>query len=362
MSDTSNDGRSDENKNNKESDQEQINMMPDNADAQTIARETQAGISSGSLLKKRFLLGEVLGQGGMGTVYKTKDLRKVEAEDPNPYVATKVLSNAFQNHPDAFVTLQQETAKFHRLAHPNIVTVHDFDRDGDTLFMNMELLKGNPLDQLLSDQLLEDRLLKKGEGNGMPKPKALAIIRDLCAALIYAHQRHIIHADFKSGNVFICDDGTAKVLDFGIAHAVAKEMQKHELDAAQLSALTPAYATIEMMRDEPLSFTDDVYALACVAYEIFSGQHPYQYRSALEAQQLGLKPKPIAGLNHREWNALCCALALDKHQRTANVQIFMAKMFPRHRTVVFGIVAVLGALAASGAGWLGYQQYQVQVQ
>jgi serine/threonine protein kinase len=322
------------------------------AEAQAIARKAQAGSDSGSLLKKRFLLGDVLGQGGMGTVYKTKDLRKVEAEDPNPYIATKVLNAAFKNHPDAFVTLQQETAKSHTLAHPNIVTVHDFDRDGDTLFMTMELLQGDPL----------DRFLKKGAGVAIPKPKVLAVVRDLCAALAYAHQRHIIHADFKPGNVFICDDGTAKVLDFGIARAASKETQKHKFDVGQLGALTPAYATIEMVRDEPLTFADDVYALACVAYEMFSGLHPYQSRSALEAKQLALKPKPIASLNHREWKALCHALALEKNQRTASVTQFMAEMFPRRRPVAFSIAAVLAVIAVGGAAWLGFQQYQAQIQ
>lgn len=322
------------------------------AEAQAIARQAQAGSDSGSLLKKRFLLCDVLGQGGMGTVYKTKDLRKVEAEDPNPYIATKVLNAAFKNHPDAFVTLQQETAKSHTLAHPNIVTVHDFDRDGDTLFMTMELLQGDPL----------DRLLKTGRGAGIVKPKALSIVRDLCAALAYAHQRHIIHADFKPGNVFICDDGIAKVLDFGIARAASKETQKHKFDAGQLGALTPAYATIEMIRDEPLTFADDVYALACVAYEIFSGQHPYQGHSALEAKQLGLKPKPIAALNHREWKALSRALAFEKSQRTASVTYFMAEMFPRRSPVALSIAVVLAVVAVGGAAWLGYQQYQAQVQ
>lgn len=327
------------------------------ATAQALASQASAGNSSGSLLKKRFLLEEVLGQGGMGTVYKTKDLRKVEAEDPYPYIATKVLNPSFENHPDAFVTLQQETAKSHTLAHPNIVTVHDFDRDGDTLYMTMELLQGDPLDRLLK---VERKLgLSK---SGIAKPKALGIVRDLCAALAYAHQRNIIHADFKPGNIFICDDGTAKVLDFGIARAASKETQKHKFDAGQLGALTPAYATIEMIRDEPLTFTDDVYALACVAYEIFSGEHPYQNHSALEAKQLGLKPKPIASLNHREWKALSHALALEKNQRTATVPLFMAAMFPRRSTIALSVAVVFALVAVGGAAWLGYQQHKSQMQ
>jgi hypothetical protein len=85
------------------------------AQARELVKQSQSG--KGRLLKKRFLLEDVLGHGGMGTVYKTKDLRKVEAEDPNPYIATKILNQDFKDHPDAFVTLQQETAKSQTLAH-----------------------------------------------------------------------------------------------------------------------------------------------------------------------------------------------------------------------------------------------------
>ena len=317
------------------------------AEAQSIAQQAHAGSGSGSLLKKRFLLGVVLGEGGMGTVYKTKDLRKVEAEDPNPFIATKVLNQAFKDHPNAFVTLQQEAAKSHTLAHPNIVTVHDFDRDGDTLFMTMELLDGEPLDHLIKAQL------KKG----LAKEKALSIVRDMCTALAYAHQRHIIHADFKPGNVFVCNDGTAKVLDFGIARAASKEKQKHKFDAGQLGALTPAYATIEMVNGDALTFSDDVYALACVTYEILTGRHPYKSKSALEAKQLGLKLIPAEGLSKSEWKALSHALALDKNLRTATVPGFIDELFPRRRSAALMAAIVLLVIALGGVAWFANSQH-----
>ncbi len=318
------------------------------AEAQSIAQQAQAGSGSGSLLKKRFLLERVLGEGGMGTVYKTKDLRKVEAEDPNPYIATKVLNQAFKDHPNAFVTLQQEAAKSHTLAHPNIVTVHDFDRDGDTLFMTMELLEGEPLDHLIKAQL------KKG----LAKEKALSIVRDMCTALAYAHQRHIIHADFKPGNVFVSNDGTAKVLDFGIARAASKETQKHKFDAGQLGALTPAYATIEMVNGDALTFSDDVYALACVTYEILTGRHPYKSKSALEAKQLGLKLVPAEGLSKKEWKAISHALALDKNQRTATMPEFIGELFPRRRSAALIAAIVLLTIALGGVAWFANSQHK----
>lgn len=320
------------------------------AQARELVKQSQAG--KGLLLKKRFLLEDVLGHGGMGTVYKTKDLRKVEAEDPNPYIATKVLNQDFKDHPDAFVTLQQETAKSQTLAHPNIVTVHDFDREGDTLFMTMELLEGQPLDRLIREQ----------RNKGLPKEQVWKITQDLCAALAYAHQRRLIHADFKPGNVFVNTDGSAKVLDFGIARAASKEAQKHKFDVGQLGALTPAYATIEMVKDEPLGFSDDVYALACVTYEMLAGRHPYNNRSALDAYQQKLAPARLDKLSAREWKALSRALSLTKAERTATVRQFAEELFPKRNPLVLMAAMGLAIVSLAGVAWFGYNQHQAQKQ
>lgn len=322
------------------------------AKASELARQAMTGSGTGTLLKKRFLLEDALGQGGMGTVYKTKDLRKVEAEDPNPYIATKVLNQDFRDHPDAFVTLQQEAAKSQTLAHPNIVTVHDFDRDGDVLFMTMELLEGEPL----------DKLLRAHRDQGLATTTALKLTRDLCAALTYAHKRHLIHADFKPGNVFVMADGSAKVLDFGIARAATKETQGHKFDAGQLGALTPAYATIEMINDEPISFADDVYALACVVYEMLAGRHPYKSLSAFDAKEQKLKPKRIEKLTAQQWKALNHALALEKSQRTPTVAEFNAELFPSRKPLAVKIALVLLPLSLMGGGWFAYSHYQAEAQ
>ena len=97
------------------------------------------------------MLLEKLGQGGMGVVFKAKDLLKVEAQDKDPYVAIKVLTDAFKKYSGSFIALQREASKAQRLAHPNIATVYDFDRDGNTVFMTMEYLQGKPLNQLIKE-------------------------------------------------------------------------------------------------------------------------------------------------------------------------------------------------------------------
>ena len=111
-----------------------------------------SNIALGTRLRDRFILDEVLGVGGMGIVYKGRDLLKVEARDRNPYVAIKVLREDFKKRDDAFIMLQREASRQQRLAHPNIVTVYDFDRTGDTIFISMELLEGTPLDIFLNSR------------------------------------------------------------------------------------------------------------------------------------------------------------------------------------------------------------------
>lgn len=318
--------------------------------AQVIAKKVLA--TKGNILKKRFVLEETLGEGGMGVVYKARDLRKVEAEDPFPFVAAKVLGQNFKDHPDAFVTLQQEAAKSQRLAHPNIVTVYDFDRDGDTIYITMELLKGNPLDAVLKE--------KKGEG--YPKEQVFPLFKHVCAALTYAHERNLIHADLKPSNIFINEEGVAKVLDFGIARAASQEGQKHHFDVGTLGAHTPAYATVEVINGEPSAFTDDVYAMACILYEALAGEHPYNQLSAEEALEEKLSLKRIPSLNKREWAALSKALSLTRVERTGTINEFYQAMFPKSSSAKFKVSATILACALIGLGWFGYQQYQTEVQ
>ena len=168
-------------------------------------------VDQSQVLKGRFTLEKVIGVGGMGVVYKASDRLKVEAHDREPYVAIKVLSEEFKAHPESFIALQRESRKTQRMAHPNVVKVFDFDRDGDIVFMTMEFLKGRPLDELI----------KQYSTSGLPQREVWNIMHGLCSALIHAHEERIVHSDFKPGNIFITESGMPKIFDFGIARAVA---------------------------------------------------------------------------------------------------------------------------------------------
>ncbi|VAW68089.1 Serine/threonine protein kinase [hydrothermal vent metagenome] len=280
-------------------------------------------------LKERFILEKVLGAGGMGIVYKAKDLLKVEAQDRDPYVAIKVLSDEFKSHPEAFISLQRESRKSQRIAHPNIVNVYDFDRDGDTVFMTMEFLDGSPL----------DKLIRQYKSIGLPTDDAWGIIRSISSALSHAHAEKIIHSDFKPGNIFVTKRGLAKVFDFGIARAVAQvehfeddSDDKTVFDAGNLGALTPAYASLEMLEGEEPDIRDDIYALGCVAYELLTGEHPYNKVPANEAEKQGLKPKRIANIKKYEWLAIKKAIAFRREDRVATVDEFLDLISPRIRS------------------------------
>lgn len=300
-------------------------------------------VKVGSILKDRFKLLEIIGHGGMGYVFKALDLVKVQAQDSNPYVAIKVLSDAFKKHSRAFIAMQREASKAQRLAHPNITTVYDFDRDGDTIYMTMELLHGQPFDKLIAQ-------LPPG---GLPQQIVLRYIEDLCHGLAYAHKQQLIHCDLKPANIFLCDSGAVKLLDFGITRAFKKELPESSddtlFDPAKLKALTPAYASLEMFRGEQPDPRDDIYAVACVAYELLTGSHPYKKVAAHKALDLGLKPPPVKGLSRRQQKALFGALALERNKRTPSIEKFMQDMKPPKdhvKQLLVGalVIAVAGAL------------------
>lgn len=311
--------------------------------------------NNSKIIKGRFELISLLGSGGMGAVYKALDRRKVESSDSNPYVAVKVLNSDFRQHPDAFTSLQRELKKSQTLAHPNIVTVYDFDRDKDMVFMTMEYLAGTPLDELL-----------RSSPKGLPPEQANSILLDISNALIYAHSHQIIHSDFKPGNIFVTEYKGTKVFDFGIARAVSTGNPVHQagektiFDASNLGALTPAYASYEILTGKEPSASDDVFALGCVAYELFSGCHPYDKTPADKALTKDLKPKRLKNLSRRQWKALSKALELTRDKRTATASEFLQAFFGSARTLAWALVASLIALSASGAVY--YQQQTIQAE
>jgi len=323
--------------------------LPDEAMGVSSVPETERMKGKGDVLNNRFVLEDCIGVGGMSTVYKALDRRKLEANDRYPYVAVKVLNVEFRSHPDSLIALQREAKKSQSLAHPNIVRVYDFDRDGSTVYMTMEYLSGESLAQIL-----------RAPGfNGLPGNEVMRILNGIARALIFAHGNGIIHADFKPANVILTDKGEVKVIDFGIARAFKRpddfDMEATRFDPGSLGALTPTYASPEMLEQQEPDPRDDIYALACIAYEMLTGRHPFGRMQATEARDGGLEVKRRKSLTRRQWKALKSALAFDRDKRTPDVRQFLNEFRPESAVSVPAPVYAIGkALLVTLFGGIAY--------
>jgi formylglycine-generating enzyme required for sulfatase activity len=305
-----------------------------------------ARLGSGSMLLNRFKLLEMIGEGGMSRVYKAVDLRKVEAGAADPHIAIKVLTVPFANPSDAMAVLSREAHSLQSLTHPNIVRVFDCDRDNDIVFMTMELLNG----QSLFDKLRA----AKGEG-GLSRDTARRLIRSIANALEYAHGKNILHGDLKPGNVFITHTGDIKVIDFGLARLMVQPgdvQPKAVANAAdRMRALTPAYASPEMLENEEPDPRDDVYALACVAWKLMTGELPFKAKDPSAARNVDQLVCPRE-LSRREFRALCHALQFQREKRTPSARQFLLEFSAVGSKVSWPVVAgiaIMTALIAAAA-------------
>jgi formylglycine-generating enzyme required for sulfatase activity/predicted Ser/Thr protein kinase len=300
-------------------------------------------VDVGSILQGRFKLTELVGEGGMSRVYKAIDLRRVEARSQDPYIAVKVLTVTFSDYFGSIATLHRETHKLQSLTHPNIVRVIDCDRDAQTVFMTMEFLAGVSL----------HRKLQLGIGS----EQAVEMVVAIANALEFAHHKRIVHGDLKPGNVIITDSGDTKVIDFGIARFLArpKDGQKEEATGENepwevLNALTPPYASPEMLEDEQPDPRDDVYGLACIAYEILTGRHPFERAAATVARDSAMKPPRREGMSGRQFKAVLGGLQFDRDKRTPTAQGFIDDFCGTRSRKPAQIAAMAGVVALALAG------------
>ncbi|OYX01174.1 MAG: hypothetical protein B7Z15_19785, partial [Rhizobiales bacterium 32-66-8] len=180
---------------------------------------------------------------------------------------------------------------------------------GAHAFIVMELLDGRSLDALLYDT-----------PDFAGSPAAFSAIRQILNGLAFAHSRGVVHSDLKLANLFFCDDGSVKVLDFGIASAV----RSGDYDPAALDAMTPAYASPERLRGAPRDPRDDLYGLACIIHLLLTGSHPFGRQSALEAIDQGLVAPDLPMLPPAAAAAVSRALSFSAAERPADAGQLLA--------------------------------------
>ncbi|MEB0043802.1 MULTISPECIES: serine/threonine-protein kinase [unclassified Pseudomonas] len=278
--------------------------------AQPALAPTRASVGEmPDVLAGRYRIERLLGAGGMGAVYRARDLLNEQFGDPDPYIALKILSEEFAESPDASALLYSEFALTRRLRHDNVLRFHTFEVDTDCqrAFITMELMRGLTLDKLLCERPL-----------GLPWFELRDIALPLLNALAYAHARGVLHGDMKPSNVMLSEDGV-RLFDFGLGQAEEGILPGlPHLSRSRFNAWTPGYAAPELLEGQPLTAGADVYGVACVLYELAGGKHPFRRLPSTQARDEHLERELRAPKNLPKhcWPALRKALTFNAADRT----------------------------------------------
>lgn len=230
-----------------------------------------------SHLSDRYELGEILGFGGMSEVHLARDLRL------HRDVAVKVLRADLARDPSFYLRFRREAQNAAALNHPAIVAVYDTGEAetpaGPLPYIVMEYVDGVTLRDIVHT-----------EGPMTPK-RAIEVIADACQALNFSHQNGIIHRDVKPANIMISATNAVKVMDFGIARAIADSGNSVTQTAAVIG--TAQYLSPEQARGDSVDARSDVYSLGCVLYEVLTGEPPFTGDSPVSVAYQHVREDPI---------------------------------------------------------------------
>ncbi len=251
------------------------------APAAPRAPEQTAPMTTPQHLSDRYELGEILGFGGMSEVHLARDLRL------HRDVAIKVLRADLARDPSFYLRFRREAQNAAALNHPAIVAVYDTGEaetpTGPLPYIVMEYVDGVTLRDIVHNE------------GPMPARRAIEVIADACQALNFSHQHGIIHRDVKPANIMISKTGAVKVMDFGIARALADASS-----VTQTAAVigTAQYLSPEQARGERVDSRSDVYSLGCVLYEILTGEPPFVGDSPVAVAYQHVREDPVPPSQH----------------------------------------------------------------
>ncbi|WP_025738224.1 Stk1 family PASTA domain-containing Ser/Thr kinase [Mycobacterium genavense] len=229
-------------------------------------------------LSDRYELGDILGFGGMSEVHLARDVRL------HRDVAVKVLRADLARDPSFYLRFRREAQNAAALNHPAIVAVYDTGEAetpaGPLPYIVMEYVDGVTLRDIVHND------------GPLPPRRAIEIIADACQALNFSHQNGIIHRDVKPANIMISTTNAVKVMDFGIARAIADSGNSVTQTAAVIG--TAQYLSPEQARGDSVDARSDVYSLGCVLYEILTGEPPFTGDSPVSVAYQHVRVDPVA--------------------------------------------------------------------
>lgn len=307
-----------------------------------------------------------IGAGGMGEVYRAHDGKL--ARD----VAIKVLPPALAADPAALARFEREAKAVAALSHPHILAIHDFGRDGSTVYAVMELLEG---------QTLRERLA----GGALPVRKVVEIALQIAQGLAAAHEKGIIHRDLKPDNVFVTANGRVKILDFGLAKAIQTDPGTSVTVAATGQASTPGmvvgtvgYMAPEQVTGAAVDHRTDIFAFGAVVYEMLTGRRAFARGSSAETIAAILRedvpempadagvPAPLERILRRclEKNpaerfhsahdvGIALEAVLDRASTTSGALAAATAGKPSPRAIITAAIAAAAIIGLAALAWFG---------
>ncbi|MFL6576822.1 MAG: serine/threonine protein kinase [Povalibacter sp.] len=294
------------------------------SNAESSARHYESPMRTGAVLSSRLEIGDMLGQGGMGYVYAARD--RLRNED----VAIKVLRQDLIFSSTAKERFLAEAKLSSNLSHPNIVRVYDVGESGGHYYLSMERLKGETLRQRIQAYQHDKRVFTVAE--------VTDVARQLIDALRYAH-RYIVHRDLKPENVWLADDGTVKLMDFGIARAYSSA----HMTQTGTTLGTAYYMAPEQRFDaKEVDWRADEYALGVIMYELLAGAIPM---GALKALSQTRRDVP-----QRYSDAVMRAMSPRPEDRWLSLDAFLLAIQMPVRRSASAALWFLGLIVAAAAG------------
>jgi serine/threonine protein kinase len=310
-----------------------------------VAALTQATLAQspslrpGTVLMSRYVLVEPLSNGGIGVVFKALDQQRAALPEAAQYVAIKCLHERLQNEPRAIAALRHEYRQSQLLSHPNIAKVYDFHQADGISFLALELIDGDSL----------GRICERIAPRRLPPSRALAIVREIGMALAHAHEQGILHGNLHPNNVVITRSGQVRVREFGQATAWLESVTPADEEVRDMPPSSPElrYRSPQQKKAIPADAADDIYSLACIAYELLCGRAP----DAAVGKVGGRKPGYARHLSAERWQALQRGLADDRSLRGNDVRKWLSDLNLSGAAIRLPSIAELESQLFGGERW-----------
>ncbi len=313
----------------------QENVNGNTADSQDNASDTRTT----KLLDGRFEVVKAVKLGFSQQVHRALDRRKLKFEGIDPFVSLIHIPGHLADDTAALTPLLASMRQWQGLKHPGVVQVSDLFRNTDGAFITAEHLEGRSLAHHLTNVNAEV----------FPAETALSIINALGSVLVMAHARGVSHGSISPSSVWLRQNNRPQLVDPGTTILIAAG-ERYRLDADARPGISErAYGNAEAVTLMDVSQTrqaqSDVYALACIGYELLTGQHPFNGLTAAEARMSGSQVQLLPPLTQRQWQAFSDALALHPSQRRiSSVQDFLGRLNGTSIRHVFSGSALIAAM------------------